>query len=171
MIANILKVLAASLTHGCIASLLCFCPVASQERAAVRSSPENKVDQLFARYDKPSSPGCALGVILNGQFAYKRGYGSASLELAVPLSPQSLFDMGSISKQFVAASVVLAAEQGYLSLDDNVRKYIPELPNYGQTITLRQMLHHTSGLRDMGLLLDLSGRIMKTSTLSQKYST
>jgi CubicO group peptidase (beta-lactamase class C family) len=118
---------------------------------------ERKVDQVFADYNKPDSPGCALGVVRDGEFIYKRGYGSASLELGVGLTPQSVFYMGSVSKQFTAASVVLAAEQGYLSLDDDVRKYIPELPSYGHTITLRQMLNHTSGYRDFLELLLLSG--------------
>ena len=117
-----------------------------------------KVDQLFAPYDTPKTPGCALGVIRDGEFIYKRAYGTANLELGVPLTTRSVFVMGSIFKRFTAASVVLAAEQGYLSLDDDVRRYIPELPVYGQTITLRQMLHHTSGLRDLENLLDFSGR-------------
>ncbi len=119
---------------------------------------QHRVDEIFATYDKAGSPGCALGVIRDGAFIYRKGYGTASLELGVPLSAQSVFNMGSISKQFTAASVVLAAEQGFLSLDDNVRKYIPELPDYGQPITLRQMLHHTSGFRDVLGLLHLSGR-------------
>jgi CubicO group peptidase (beta-lactamase class C family) len=119
---------------------------------------QGRVDQVFAAYDKPGSPGCALGVIQDGNFLYRRGYGMGSLELGVPLSPQSVFYMGSVSKQFTAASVVLAAEQGFLSLDDNVRKFIPELPDYGYVITLRQMLHHTSGFRDFLTLLVLSDR-------------
>ena len=119
---------------------------------------EGKVDQVFAAYDKHDSPGCALGVVRDGEFIYKKGYGAASLELGVPLTPQSVFYMGSVSKQFTAASVVLAAEQGFLSLDDDVRKYVPELPSYGKTITLREMLHHTSGLRDIFTLLFLAGR-------------
>ena len=119
---------------------------------------QQKVDQIFAAYDKPGSPGCALGVIREGNFLYRKGYGMGSLELGVPLSPQSVFYMGSVSKQFTAASVVLAAEQGFLSLDDNVRKYIPELPDYGHVITLRQMLHHTSGFRDFETLMYLSDR-------------
>ena len=117
-----------------------------------------KVDQVFAVYDQPGSPGCALGVVRDGHFLYKRGYGSASLELGVPISPESVFYMGSVSKQFTAASVVLAAEQGFVSLDDEVHKYVPELPSYGKPITLRQMLHHTSGLRDIFSLLFLAGR-------------
>lgn len=107
-----------------------------------------KVDQIFAAFDRPDSPGCSLGVIRDGRFIYRKSYGEASLELGIPLSAQSVFYVGSISKQFTAASIVLAAEQGYLSLDDDARKYIPELPNYGHTITLREMLNQTSGLRD-----------------------
>jgi CubicO group peptidase (beta-lactamase class C family) len=120
--------------------------------------PTQKVDQIFAGYDKPGSPGCSLGVIRNGDFVYQKAYGLANLELGVPLSPQSVFYMGSVSKQFTAASVVLAAQQGYLSLDDDVRKYIPELPDYGHAIDLRQMIHQTSGFRDFYALLGLSGR-------------
>lgn len=119
---------------------------------------QRKVDQVFAAYDKPDSPGCALGVVRDGEFIYKKGYGTASLELGVPITPQSVFYMGSVSKQFTAASVVLAAEQGFLSLDDDIRKFVPELPSYGKPITLREMLHHTSGFRDVLGLLLLAGR-------------
>jgi CubicO group peptidase (beta-lactamase class C family) len=119
---------------------------------------ERKVDSVFAEYAKPGSPGCALGVIRDGKFVYRKGYGMGSVELGVPLSAESVFYMGSVSKQFTAAAVVLAQEQGYLSLDDDVRKYIPEIPNYGHTITLRQMLHHTSGFRDFLSLFVLAGR-------------
>jgi CubicO group peptidase (beta-lactamase class C family) len=117
-----------------------------------------KVDQIFAAFDKTDSPGCALGVVRDGNFIYQHGYGMASLELGVPLTPESVFYMGSVSKQFTAASVVLAAEQGFLSLDDDIRKYVPEIPSYGKPITLREMLHHTSGFRDVLSLLFLSGR-------------
>ncbi len=117
-----------------------------------------KVHQIFASFDKPGSPGCSVGVIRNGSFVYKKSFGYASLELGVPLTPESVFYMGSVSKQFTAASVVLAAEQGYLSLDDDVHKYIPELPDYGYPVTLRQMLHQTSGFRDFFDLIALSGR-------------
>jgi CubicO group peptidase (beta-lactamase class C family) len=117
-----------------------------------------EVDQLFAMFDKPGSPGCSVGVIRDGDFLYKRSFGYASLELGVPLTPASVFYMGSVSKQFTAASIVLAAEQGHLSLDDDVRKYLPELPDYGRRITLRQMLHQTSGFRDFLDLVFISGR-------------
>lgn len=120
-------------------------------------NPGQQVDQIFAAWSRPGSPGCSLGVIRNGTFLYRKSYGAASLELGVPLSPESVFYVGSISKQFTAASVVLAAEQGFLSLDDDVRKYIPELPEYSHAITLRQMLNQTSGFRDLFDLIYLSG--------------
>jgi CubicO group peptidase (beta-lactamase class C family) len=139
--------------------------VLAQSRTASAKVPgagpevERRVDQIFAVYDRSDSPGCALGVIQNGNFVYRKGYGTGSLELGVPLSPQSVFYMGSVSKQFTAASIVLASEQGFLSLDDNIRKYIPEIPNYGQPITLRQMLHHTSGIPDVAAMLgSVAGR-------------
>ncbi len=119
---------------------------------------QRKVDRIFAAYNRPNSPGCAVGVIQDGHFVYRKGYGMGSLELGVPLSAESVFYLASVSKQFTAASVVLAAEQGFLSLDDDVRKYVPELPDYGHVITLRQMLHHTSGFRDFETLMFLSGR-------------
>lgn len=131
----------------------CLALAAVEDRAL-----QQKVDAIFAAYNNPDSPGCAVGVVRDGDFVYKRGYGMGSIELQSPLSPESVFYMGSISKQFTAASVVLAAEKGYLSLDDDIRKWIPEIPSYGHTITLRQMLHHTSGLRDEIGLLSLAGK-------------
>jgi len=118
---------------------------------------QDKIDAIFASYKKTVSPGCAVGIVRDGNFVHKRGYGMGSIELQSPLSPESVFYMGSVSKQFTAASVVLAAEQGYLSLDDDIRKWIPEISSYGHKITLRQMLHHTSGLRDEIGLLSLAG--------------
>lgn len=126
--------------------------------ASSQEANQQKVDQIFAAYAKPNSAGCEIGVIQNGNFLYRKGYGEGSLEFGVPLSNQSIFYMGSVSKQFTAASIVLAAQQHFLSLDDDVRKYIPELPDYGHIITLRQMLHHTSGLKDYLGLLTIAGR-------------
>jgi len=125
--------------------------------ALAQNDPTPQIDQLFSAYARPGSPGCSLGVIRDGEFVYRKAYGLASLELGIPLSSQSVFYMASVSKQFTAAAVVLAAEQGFLSLDDDVRKYIPELPDYGHVITLRQMIHQTSGFRDFFTLLHLSG--------------
>jgi CubicO group peptidase (beta-lactamase class C family) len=127
-------------------------------RALAQEELTAQVDKVFAGYDRADSPGCALGVIRGGNFIYRKGYGMGSLELGVPLTSASVFYMGSVSKQFTAASAVLAQEQGFFSLDDDVRKYIPELPDYGHVITLREMLHHTSGLRDFLTLLAYEGR-------------
>lgn len=136
------------------AFILASCTHASSARAEDHSQ---QVDQIFAAFNRPGSPGCSVGVIRGGTFLYRKTYGEASLELEVPLSPESVFYVGSISKQFTAASVVLASEQGSLSLDEDVRKYIPELPDYGHEITLRQMLNQTSGLRDFFSLIYFSG--------------
>src|SRR5271156_3431090 len=125
--------------------------------AFAQGVPAQKVDQIFSLYNKLGSPGCSLGVIRDGDFVYRRAYGLATLELGVPLSLQSVFYMGSVSKQFTAAAIVLAAEQGYVSLDDDVRKYLPELPDYGRPVTLRQMLHQTSEFRYFFDLLWPSG--------------
>jgi len=120
--------------------------------------PPEKVDELFVAYNSGQSPGCSVGVIHDGNFIFRKSYGEANLELGVPLTSQSVFYMASVSKQFTAASIVLAAQQGFLSLDDSVRKYVPEIADYGNSITLRQMLHQTSGLRDYLALTYLSGR-------------
>ena len=138
-----------------ILAILVALPV---EPFSVETDITQRIDNIFGVYDKPNSPGCALGVIQNGNFVYRRGYGMGSLELGVPLSSQSVFYMGSVSKQFTAASIVLAAERGFLSIDDDIHKYIPEIPDYGQPITLRQMLHHTSGFADVLGLQEISGR-------------
>ena len=117
----------------------------------------DRVDILFAQWDKPDSPGCALGVIHNGQLVYKRGYGMANLEYNIPISPTSVFWIASTSKQFTAMSVALLARQGRLSLDDDIRRYLPELPPYQRPITIRHLIHHTSGIRDYSALMFLSG--------------
>jgi CubicO group peptidase (beta-lactamase class C family) len=116
-----------------------------------------QVDKVFEKWDKPDSPGCALGVYKDGQIVYKRGYGMADLNDDVPITPVTVFHVASMSKQFTAASIVLLAQQGKLSLDDDVHKYIPELPDFGQRITIRNLVYHTSGLRDQWSLLGLAG--------------
>jgi CubicO group peptidase (beta-lactamase class C family) len=115
------------------------------------------VDKVFGQWDKPGSPGCALGVYKDGQIVYKHGYGMANLNDDIPITPATVFHVASMSKQFTAASILLLAQQGKLSLDDDVHKYVPELPDFGEKITLRHLMHHTSGLRDQWSLLDLAG--------------
>lgn len=116
-----------------------------------------KVDEIFARFDKQDSPGCALAVIKDAQIVYKRGYGMSNLEYGIPISPSSIFHIASISKEFTAMSIVMLAQQGKLSLDDDIRKYVSEVPDFGERITIRHLIHHTSGLRDQWSLLEMAG--------------
>jgi CubicO group peptidase (beta-lactamase class C family) len=138
-----------------IAVILLSAAIAFAQEAREKSQQE-QVDKLFARWDKPDSPGCALAIIKNGQIIYRRAYGMADLERGVPITTTSVFDVGSISKQFTALSIALLAKQGKLSLDDDIRKYIPEIPDYGSRITIRNLIYHTSGLRDYVPLMALA---------------
>jgi CubicO group peptidase (beta-lactamase class C family) len=115
------------------------------------------VDSIFAAFDSDQTPGCAVGVEEDGRRVLTRAYGMANLEWGIPNTPETIFENGSVSKQFTAASIVLLAMEGKLSLEDDVRDYVPELPDYGYTITLRHMLNHTSGLRDWGSVAGISG--------------
>ena len=116
-----------------------------------------KVDKVFSFWDKPESPGCALGIIQDGEFVYRRGFGMANLEHGIPLSSQSIFRIGSTSKQFTAMCILLLEEEGKLSLEDSLKKYFPEFPDYAESITIRHLIHHTSGIRDYLTLMALAG--------------
>jgi len=125
--------------------------------AAIADKKTDAVDKLFSQWDKKDTPGCALAVVKDGKIIYKQGYGLANLELDIPITPQSVFYIGSVSKQFVTMCIALLAKQKKLSLDDDIRKYVPELPDYGAPITVRHLIHHTSGLRDYLTLLEIAG--------------
>lgn len=116
-----------------------------------------RIDSVFAQFDGTNRPGCALGVGQAGLPVYLRGYGMSDLQHMVPITPQSIFHVASVSKQFTAFAVGLLAQDGKVSLDDEVRKYIPELPDYGKKITLRHLIYHTSGIRDQWELLGMAG--------------
>jgi len=118
----------------------------------------DKVDEMFKQWDKKNSPGAALGIFKDGRIIYARGYGIANLEYSLPWTPQTPSRTGSISKQFVAMCIAILAEQGKLSLDDDIRKYIPDWPEYNGPITLKHLLHHTSGVRDYLTLVTLIGK-------------
>jgi CubicO group peptidase (beta-lactamase class C family) len=107
-----------------------------------------RVDAIFERYSKPRSPGCALAVIKDGEIVYEQGYGLANLELDVPVTPATVFNIGSMSKQFTAFAVALLEADDELAFDDDIRWYLPEMHNFGVSITVRDLIHHTSGLRD-----------------------
>ena len=131
-----------------------ICAASAQPNPA---SVKAQVDALFTAWDNKNSPGCALSVLQNGAVLYQRGYGMADLEHAVSITPNSVFQIASMSKQFTAMAILLLVQEGKLSLDDPVSRYIPELPDYGAPVTLGHMLHHTSGLRNLFPLFLLAG--------------
>ncbi|MHB1327601.1 MAG: serine hydrolase domain-containing protein [Gemmatimonadales bacterium] len=116
-----------------------------------------QVDRVFAALNRTDGPGCVLGVDRDGRELYRKGYGMASIELGAPLTPASILESGSVAKQFTAAVIIKLAVEGKLGLDDPIQKYIPELPDYGAPVTVRMLIHHTSGIRDMWTLFNLSG--------------
>ena len=125
----------------------------SARRRSQAESQTARVDTLFAPWNTKDAPGCAVGISRNGTILYEHGYGMANLELNVPITPETVFAVASITKSFTAMSVLLAAEQGKLSLDDEVQKYIPEWRDRDDHITIRHLLTHTSGIRDGFTLL------------------
>lgn len=138
-----------------VAALLVLAPMsAGAQQAALDSAAA--VDRVFARYTG-DAPGCAVAVARDGRPILSRAYGMTDLEHDVPNTPESIFEAGSVSKQFTAASVVLLAQQGKLSFDDDARKYVPELPDFGTPVTIRHLLTHTSGLRDWGVVAGVAG--------------
>jgi len=116
-----------------------------------------KIDSLYAKWNTPNSPGCTIGIVMNDQLVYAKGYGMANLEYGIPNKPETIFHMASISKQFTAWSIVLLARQGKLSLDDDIHKWLPWFPDLKEKITIRNLLNHTSGIRDQWQLLAISG--------------
>jgi CubicO group peptidase (beta-lactamase class C family) len=115
-----------------------------------------RVDKLFAEWNRSDSPGCSLGVSQNGVPVYQHGYGMANLESGAPITPASVFHVASVSKQFAAMSILLLAQRGQLSLDDEVQKYVPGWADHGKPVTIRHLLSHTSGLRDGFTLHELN---------------
>jgi len=121
------------------------------------ASLEKQIDSIFSKYNDLHKPGAAIAVVKEGKIVFKKGYGSANLEYDIPVTPSTIFHIASVSKQFTVFSIILLAEQGKLLLDDDVRKYITEIPDFGKTITLRHLATHTSGLRDQWNLLAMAG--------------
>lgn len=140
----------------------CLCLLAiglpGSAAAVPAPGPAAEVDELFAAWDEPDSPGAAVGVFRDGRIVYAQGYGSANLDYGIPMSPQTVLRTGSLTKQFVAMGIALLAEQGKLDPDDDIREYLPEMPDYGTPITLKHLLHHTSGIREYLTLVSLIGK-------------
>jgi CubicO group peptidase (beta-lactamase class C family) len=129
---------------------------AAQARMSPSDSLVRGIDRVFDAWRDTHGPGCAVGVSRDGRTIVERGYGMANLETGTPIEPASIFHVASVSKQFTAAAIMLLARDGMLSVDDNIRKYLPEIPDYGTPITIRHLLTHTSGLRDQWSLLYLA---------------
>lgn len=125
--------------------------------AAQESSRERRVDEIFAAHDTPDSAGCAVSIMERGAIVYKRGYGMANLEYGIPITPSSIFHVASVSKQFTAFAVALLVADGKVSWSDDIREYVPEVPDHGETITLEDLVHHISGIRDQWNLLSMAG--------------
>jgi CubicO group peptidase (beta-lactamase class C family) len=128
------------------------------------------IEKIFSRYNNNAVPGAELAISRNGQVIFSKAWGMADLEHNVPLTIQSITEAGSVSKQLTAAAILLLEQQGKLSLNDDVRKYIPELPEYGKVITLRHMMHHTSGLKDWGSVMELAGWSRGTREYNNDYA-
>jgi CubicO group peptidase (beta-lactamase class C family) len=141
------------------ASLMCAmrgAPSVAQSGAPPEAaSASARIDALFAQWDRPDSPGCSVGVRRGGLVVHQRGYGVASLESGVPLTPGSVFHVASVSKQFTAASILFLTAEGKLALDDQVQKFIPEWKG-PSSVTVRHLLTHTAGLRDAFSLTELA---------------
>lgn len=128
--------------------------------AAIAQQPADEsasVDKLFERWNSEATPGCAVAVARDNRIILSRAYGMADLEFDIPNRPDTIFEAGSVSKQFTAGAIVLLSLQGKLSLTDDVRKYVPEVPDYGTPITIRHLMTHTSGLRDWGNVASMAG--------------
>ncbi len=132
-------------------------PGAARADGPAAASPGQQVDALFARWHTPQTPAAAVLVMRDGRIVHAKGYGMASLEQGVPIRTRTVFDIASVSKQFGAMAILLLVADGRLALDDEVRRYVPELPDFGHPITVRHLVHHTSGLRDWPGTLRIAG--------------
>ena len=121
------------------------------------SSQGDPADALFEKWDTGQTPGCSVAAMLDGEIVHTGSYGMSNLDHDVAIGPDTIFHVASVSKQFTAAAIVLLAREGKLSLDDEVRDHVPELPDFGRSITIRHLIHHTSGLRDQWRLLSMTG--------------
>ena len=144
--------------RACVPILLlaavAFAPAAAQDASAVQLA---SIDSIFQQFDGTRTPGCAVGVSDHHSIILERAYGMADLEHNVASWAETIYEPGSVSKQFTATATILLALEGKLSLDDDIREYIPELPDYGDVVTIRHLLNHTSGLRDWGSVAEIEG--------------
>jgi CubicO group peptidase (beta-lactamase class C family) len=146
----------------------CALPQFAKAQTAAALDLPAKVDAIFQKWNHTDTPGCALGLRHGAAPPLVRAYGSADLEHGAGISQDTVFEAGSVSKQFTAAAILMLVERGKLGLDDDVRKYIPELPEYGAKMTIAQLLGHTSGLRDWEGIAEIAGWPRTTRLYTQK---
>ncbi len=137
--------------------MIVFLSITINMSAQLPDSMAQKIDALFAKWNHDNTPGCAVGIVSNDSLIFAKGYGMASLEYNIPITPETPFNLASLSKQFTAYCIVLLAKQGKLHYDDDIRKYLPWFPDYGKKITIANLLNHTSGIRDAAVLSDIAG--------------
>ena len=137
--------------------MLCQFSPKAQTNQFISDSIKNKIDSLFKQWNSPNKPGGAVGIIRNDSLIYARGYGMADLEQQIPVTPQSIFYMCSLTKQFTGYSIALLVRQGKVKLDDDIHVYLPWMPGFGKKITVSNLLHHTSGIRDDISLAAIAG--------------
>jgi CubicO group peptidase (beta-lactamase class C family) len=137
-------------------TIIFFILLSNYAVAQTNNKAAKKVDSLFASYNS-TTPGAAVAIVKDGKVVLLKGYGMANLDHNIPITPQTVFNIASVSKQFTAFAIYLLAEEGKIKLEDDIRKYIPELPDYGTTIRIKHLLAHTSGLRDQAALTALAG--------------
>ena len=142
---------------GALAAASLLAVLATVPLAQPHAAPEARIDRIFAPWAAPDRPGCAVSVIQGGDVLFAKGYGAANLEYDVPITPATVFHVASVSKQFTALAVALLAAEGRVSWDDDIRRHVPELPDFGVPITLRHLAQHTSGMRDQWSLLQMAG--------------
>ncbi len=140
-------------------SIMLFSAVVQGDTDYPPTEQSARVDKIFERWNRDDSPGFAVGIFRHGRPLYVRGYGMANLEYDIPITSTSVFRTGSIGKQFTAMCIAMLAESGELSLDDDVRKHLPEMYRYATPVTIRHLVHHTSGVRDYLVLQGLAGRV------------
>ena len=141
---------------GAIPAIVAVCLCLSGGVATAQPSPAD-LDAVFSAWDREDSPGCAAGALRNGEFVFRGAYGMANLDYGIPLTPDSIFRMASVSKQFTVAAVLVAEDQGLLSLEDSLRKHFPDLPAWADPVRIRHLVHHTSGIRDYLVVMSLRG--------------
>ncbi|WP_321471545.1 serine hydrolase domain-containing protein [uncultured Paludibaculum sp.] len=142
--------------HLCLFGILLVSAGNAVFGQAVDGAMERTIDALFSSYNA-NTPGVAIAIVKDGKVVLSKGYGSANLEYGIPITPRTVFHVASVSKQFTAFSIYLLEKQGKISFEDDIRKYVPEMPDLGRPVKIRHLLAHTSGIRDQWALLTLAG--------------